>query len=87
VGLFNVTAYCLCDTYPRRYYDHDILDGVMITSAVRVLSWVQEEEAIALVEAMLDANALELLVQVHTLNWTGPRTKDCIESTAAWCML
>jgi beta-catenin-like protein 1 len=30
-----------------------------------LLFWVQEEEAIALVEAMLDANALELLVQVH----------------------
>lgn len=30
-----------------------------------LLFWLQEEEAIALVEAMLDANALELLVQVH----------------------
>ena len=30
-----------------------------------LLFGLQEEEAIALVEAMLDANALELLVQVH----------------------
>ena len=37
----------------------------MSSKASMLLFWVQEEEAIALVEAMLDANALELLVQVH----------------------
>jgi hypothetical protein len=34
-------------------------------ATIPVLSCMQEEEAIALVEAMLDANALELLVQVR----------------------
>lgn len=37
-------------------------------------SWMQEEDAIALVEAMLDANALELLVQVRC---NRPGTSRC----------